>query len=60
VWGVKAFYMDTERYVDGALKYSIKTLKQNKLISNGNIVVHASSLPLSDIERVNTIKLSHV
>jgi pyruvate kinase len=60
VWGVKAFYIDANRHVDDALNYSIKTLKQKKLIRNGDIVVHVSSLPLYDFRGVNAIRLSYV
>jgi pyruvate kinase len=60
VWGVRAFYIEPERDVDDAFKYSIKIPKQNKLISNGDLVVHVSGLPLFEMTGVNTIKLSYV
>jgi pyruvate kinase len=60
VWGVRAFYVDPNRDLGDAFEYSVKTLKQKKLISNGDIIVHVSSIPIFDPVGVNTIKLSYV
>ncbi|MBN1598687.1 MAG: pyruvate kinase [Bacteroidales bacterium] len=60
VWGVRAFYIDPNRDVDDAFAYSLKTLKHKKLIKNGHIIVHVSSLPLFDFQGVNAIRLSYV
>lgn len=60
VWGVIAFYIDPEYNVDNAFDFSSEILKQKKLISNNDIVVHVSSLPLFENAGVTTIKLSRV
>jgi pyruvate kinase len=60
VWGVIAFYIDPVSGVDDAFNYSIKTLKQKKLISDEDIVVHVSSMLSSEKEGVTTIKLGYV
>lgn len=60
VWGVRAFFLDPHRDLNDAFDFSIKTLKQKKLIRNGDIIVHVSSLPMFDPNGVNTIKISYV
>ncbi len=60
VWGVRSFYIDPNRDVGDALDFSVKTLKKKKLIRNGDVIVHVSSLPLYDIQGMNTIRLSYV
>lgn len=59
-WGIRAFFIDADRDTDDAFNFAIKTLKNDKLIKNGDTVVHVSSLPLFDHHGVNTIKLSYV
>ena len=60
VWGVRAFYIDPNRDLEDAMDYSVRFLKQKKLIGNGSIVVQVSGLPLFDTGGVNSIKLSYV
>lgn len=59
-WGVRAFFIDPNRDVGDALDYSVKVLKKKQLIKNGDLVVHVSSIPLYDIQGMNTIRLSYV
>lgn len=60
VWGIRAFFLDPHRDLGDAVDFSIKTLKHKKLIQNGDIIVHVSSIPIFDPQGVNTIKLSYV
>ncbi len=60
VWGVRAFYINPGYDTNSAFDYSINVLKDEKLISKGDILVHVSSAPLFDYKEVNTIKLSYV
>ena len=60
VWGVKTFYIESNRDMDSALEYSIKTLKNKKLLDKGDLIVQVSSIPLFDFEGVSAIKLSYV
>lgn len=60
VWGVRSFFIDANRAVDDAFDFSITSLKKKNLIKNGDIVVHVSSLPVFDLQEVNTIRLSYV
>lgn len=60
VWGIRAFFLDPHRDLGDAVDFSIRTLKHKKLIQNGDIIVHVSSMPIFDPQGVNTIKLSYV
>ena len=60
VWGVRAFYIDPDNDAAEAIDFSIRTLKHKKLIADGDVVLHVSSLPIFDFQGVNTIKLGYV
>jgi pyruvate kinase len=60
VWGVRAFYIESGQDIDDAFDYSVKSLKEKKLIRNGDAIVLVSSIPLFDSRGVDTIKLCYV
>jgi pyruvate kinase len=60
VWGVRAFYTDVDLNKEEAFNYSIRTLKREQLVVHGDAIIFVSSIPLFDLQGVNTIKLGYV
>jgi pyruvate kinase len=60
VWGVEAFLVQSYEQVDLAIEESIRILKAQNLIIDGDTVVHVGSTPLSLHGRTNMMKASIV
>lgn len=60
VWGVRAYKIKTCVMMDEAINESVRILKEKKLISNGDIVVHIGSIPFNQKGSTNTMKVSYV
>jgi len=60
VWGVECFFIKVYDQLDKAVSDSLKILKEQQLISDGDIVIHAGSTPLNLLGRTNTLKASFV
>ena len=60
VWGVRAFYVQLYETINEIYFESIKILKMNELIEEGEIVVHVASIPVKLQGRANMIKLTQV
>ena len=60
VWGVRAFYVKTYDKIDEAINESIKILKDQKLIREGDTIVHVGSTPLNLKGRTNMMKVSYI
>jgi hypothetical protein len=46
--------------MDKYIEYSIRTLKEMKLVRDDDVVVHIGSTPILDRGRTNMLKLSYV
>jgi len=60
VWGVRPFYLSIYAHLDKAIHESIELLKEKKLLSEGDCVVHVGSTPLNLHGRTNMLKVSYV
>ncbi|MDF1551276.1 MAG: pyruvate kinase [Bacteroidales bacterium] len=60
VWGVESFFVENYDQIDSAIEDSLKILKNEGLVSDGDIVVHTGSTPLNSRGRTNMMKISLV
>jgi pyruvate kinase len=60
VWGVRGFYYDDYISTDQTFTDVIEVLKSNKLVEDGDIVVHTASMPIHKKSMANSIKVSIV
>lgn len=60
VWGVRGFYYDRFESTDKTFSDVVNILKLNKVVVNGDIVIHTASMPIHKRSRANTIKISVV
>jgi pyruvate kinase len=60
VWGVRTFYVQQCETINEVYLESIKVLKMNELVGEGEIVVHVASIPINLQGRPNIIKVTQV
>jgi pyruvate kinase len=60
VWGVECYYIQVYDHLDIAVVDSLTILKDKKLVSDGDIVIHVASTPLNLHGRTNTMRASIV
>ncbi len=60
VWGIRPFYLRSGDNLDEAIKESIDLLKDNKLLAEGDCVVHVGSTPLHLHGSTNMMKVSRI
>ena len=60
VWGVKAFYYDGGVTTDQTVLETKKTLKKQKYVKKGDMVINIASMPAEEKGMTNMIKLSKV
>jgi pyruvate kinase len=60
LWGVRAFEFNQKEDIEEAIRESIKFLKNNELIIEGDVVVHVGSTPVAQKGQANTVRLSYV
>ncbi|WP_437920709.1 pyruvate kinase [Sphingobacterium sp. LRF_L2] len=60
VWGVRVFIYEKFESTDGTIQDVNRLLKENQLVSSGQIVINTSSTPLHEKGRTNTIRVSEV
>ncbi len=60
VWGVRAFLSEGDENIDDYIEHSINFLKDRNLIKEGDVVVHAGSIPILERGRTNMLKLSYI
>jgi pyruvate kinase len=60
VWGVRAFYVKTYDKIDEAINESIRILRENNLIKDGDTLLHVGSTPLNLKGRTNMMKISYI
>ncbi len=60
VWGVRVFIYEKFESTDGTIQDVNTLLKDNNLVTSGQIVINTSSTPLHEKGRTNTIRVSEV
>lgn len=60
LWGVRAFYSEGDKNIDDYISQSINFLKEKNLLKEGDVVVHAGSIPILERGRTNMLKLSYI
>ena len=60
VWGIQPFYLSTYDDLDKAIQESIEMLKDKKLLTKGDSVIHVGSTPLLLHGRTNMMKVSKI
>jgi len=60
VWGVRGFYYDRFESTDKTFSDVVNILKLNKVVVDGDVVIHTASMPIHKRSRANTIKISIV
>jgi len=60
VWGVSAFYVQSYETINEVYFESIKILKLNMLVEEGDALVHIGSIPFDQHGSANMIKLTQV
>jgi pyruvate kinase len=60
VWGIKPFYLNAYDHLDEAIPISIEILKEKKLLTKGDRVVHVGSIPLGLHGSTNMMKVSYI
>jgi pyruvate kinase len=60
VWGIRPFYLHTYNDLDKAIQDSIEMLRDKKLLTEGDCVIHVGSTPLNLHGRTNMMKVSKI
>ena len=60
VWGIRPFYLDTYDYLDQAIPESVKILKDQKWLTEGDCLVYVGTTPLKLQGNTNMMKVSYV
>ena len=60
VWGVKVFYLQSFRQMEDAIIESIKILKKENILTEGDYVIHVGSSPINEHGKTNILKVSCV
>jgi len=60
VWGIQPFYLETYNFLDQAIRDSIEILVAQKLLNQGDCVIHVGSTPLELHGRTNMLKVSYI
>ena len=60
VWGVRAFYYDSEVDTDHTISEHKKILKQKGMVRRGDLIINTASMPLHEKGRTNMLKVSMV
>ncbi|MCD6596066.1 MAG: pyruvate kinase [Bacteroidales bacterium] len=60
LWGVRQFYLKTYQNINQAIEHATKILKENGMITNGDVVIHLGSIPLNMRGQTNMIKISYI
>jgi len=60
VWGVRGFYYDRYESTDKTFSDVLEILKLNKVVKDGDLILHTASMPIDKRSRANTIKISVV
>jgi pyruvate kinase len=60
VWGVRAFYYKNFESTDQSIQDVNNVLKEQGLISAGDLVINTASLPIKNRPRTNAVKISEI
>ena len=60
VWGVRAFFLSHENQVNDAVTLTIEFLKSRDYLHDGDVVVHAGSIPMKNRGKTNMMKISRI
>ncbi len=60
VWGVRSFYLESNKSIEDYINASIEFLKNKKHIQSGDVIVHIGSIPLQKRGKTNMLKLSYI
>jgi pyruvate kinase len=60
VWGIRPFYLHTYNDLDKAIQESIEMLRDKKLLTHGDCVIHVGSTPLRLRGSTNMMKVSYI
>jgi pyruvate kinase len=60
VWGIRPFYLDTYNHLDQAMPESVKILKNQKLLTDGDCVVYVGTTPLKLHGSTNMMKVCYI
>ena len=58
VWGVKTFYYNKMISTDDTISDIKQFLKQNNLVSTGDLIINTASIPIDEKGKTNMLKLS--
>ena len=60
VWGIRVFYLNTCEQLEEAILKSITILKEKKLLTEGDRVIHVGGAPLNEHGRTNILKVNEI
>lgn len=60
VWGIRPLYLNKYNDLDKAIQESIRMLKDKKLLTDGDCVIHVGSTPLRLRGSTNMMKVSYI
>lgn len=60
IWGVKGFYYDGFEGTDQTIRDVLQILKDKKQVEIGDIVINTASMPFSEKNKTNTVKVTVV
>jgi pyruvate kinase len=58
VWGVRTFYYNKMISTDDTISDIKQFLKQNNLVSTGDLIINTASIPIDEKGKTNMLKLS--
>ena len=60
VWGVKAFYYNRFVSTDETIMDVKHILKKHGYVKTGDVIINTASMPISDRQKTNTLKVSKI
>ncbi len=58
IWGVNCFYYDKFNSTDEAIEEISNFLKENEFVTNGDVIINTTSMPVHFMERTNMMKIT--
>lgn len=60
LWGVRAFYYDSDRSTDDTVEDINKIAKEKGFVKSGDLMINLTSMPAKDRGMVNTLRVSEI
>lgn len=60
IWGVRGYYYDKFESTDRTISDIMQILKDEELVSKGDLIINIASMPITDKAKSNMLKLSQV